>query len=260
MPEIITNRYTLPGVKKVVIFGASFNPPTTSHAAFIKLLLRTSEGFDTVCVIPAGQSPMKHLEIYATAEDRLAMLRLLIHSSIPREQVAKLRIETIELENPPPSRMVETLLQLIMNHRGQEAYTLACGYDHLAHFDRWYRWEAFKDLCTLKFYPRQGIHLCQKQTVNTLQKLLRAGIHVVIVFLNESERLAFCTYCFGAEHPRNIPRLELVCDEQAFIERSASSDIRGYYQRYFHHDVSETVPAGMLPEVHQYIVEHRCYP
>ena len=118
--------------QRIAVFGASFNPTTLGHVDFIRCLLQSSvPSFERICLIPSGQSPLKTAAEYASAKDRLQILDLVLQTQFTSLERARLRVETTEVSRQSPSWMVMTLTSLILSHRAQESYTLACGYDHL---------------------------------------------------------------------------------------------------------------------------------
>lgn len=245
----------------VVILGASFNPITVGHIAFINLLLRQHTLYDKVCLIPTGQSPLKLSSDYASVAERMEMVRLALDHQIDQSDVRRLRLETLELDNPGPSKTILTLAALILKYQCHERYTLACGYDHLLCFDQWYHWEEFFELCSLAFYPRQGVHIIQAKSVDVLRRLLQVGTRVSIFFSHENEKSTFSRYCadtWGKQYDHLQQQLMLCVDTKATLPESASSAIRAYYHAHGASKVIER-PEGVSLEVHDYIVNHACY-
>ncbi|HVT63356.1 MAG TPA: hypothetical protein VHD33_07730, partial [Legionellaceae bacterium] len=240
--------------KKVAIFGASFNPVTVGHMDFIRVLLR--EPFASIRIIPAAQSPLKSKNEYASVTDRLAMLQMSLKSQFDVKDQSRLCIERLELDRAAPSRMVVTLVALILLKQASERYTLACGYDHFSQMTQWYRWQTLAGLCQLAFYPREKISIVNEVHVAHLKQLCQAGFQISIIFLEQETKAAFAALCSqDPELTALMSTVDLRCDPCAYIRWSSATDIRAYYQLS-----SEVIaPEGMIPEVHDYILKHCCY-
>ncbi|MGA1017624.1 MAG: nicotinate (nicotinamide) nucleotide adenylyltransferase [Phycisphaerales bacterium] len=88
-----------------IVFGGSFDPP---HRAHVQLPRRAAEaiGAERVLYVPARLNPLKQRTPPASAEDRLAMLRLAIADDPHSE------IRTLELDREGPSYTAHTLRAL----------------------------------------------------------------------------------------------------------------------------------------------------
>jgi nicotinate (nicotinamide) nucleotide adenylyltransferase len=236
--------------ESVVIFGASFNPITQGHLAFIRALLDDPILQDQrIYLIPARQSPLKSPEMYASATDRLNMLMLALEHHFEQVDRERLLIQTLEIDRPGPSRMSVTLALLTLKHQAQQRYTLVCGYDHLACFQQWYQWPAFKYLAALIFYPREGISILGAESLASLGQLTQAGINVTIVCVDKTQMRSGARVCKAARW---------IYNQKARIAPSCATDIRAYYQACSG-DPQAAIPKGVTPEVHDYILNHACY-
>lgn len=63
-----------PGVRRVLIFGGTFDPPTRAHIELPRLVLERTQA-DQLVFVPAGRSPHKRENPTASDQHRLAMLR-----------------------------------------------------------------------------------------------------------------------------------------------------------------------------------------
>ncbi len=246
--------------KKVAIFGASFNPTTQGHIDLIQLLLQGHpDAYDLVRLMPAGQSPLKPAHQYAASTHRLHMLRMMLDAHVEPNDRCRLCVEHLEVDRSAPSRMVVTLSALVLLHHGHERYTLACGYDHVIQLSQWYRWQDLKHLCELVFYPRQGVSLVTEQHAWCLSALSQAGIGLKIIFSDAAQRVAFYEFCrthLDTLQMTWIAKITLVDDPKVRITSGSATAIRAYYQQAQTH---EAIPVGLTPEVHRYILKHRCY-
>lgn len=246
--------------KKVAIFGASFNPTTRGHIDLIQLLLKGHpDAYDLVRLMPTGQSPLKPAHQYASITDRLRLLQMMLDAHVDPCDRRRLCVEHLEVDRSAPSRMVVTLSALVLLHHGQERYTLACGYDHVSQLSQWYRWQDLKHLCELVFYPRQGVTLLTEQHVLCLITLSQAGLGLKIVFSESVHKGAFYEFCrtrLDTLQMTWIAKITLVDDPTVCIASSSATAIRAYYQQAQTH---AAIPEGLTPEVHRYILKHRCY-
>ena len=248
--------------QRIAVFGASFNPTTLGHVDFIRCLLQSSAPiFERVCLIPSGQSPLKTAAEYASATDRLQILDLVLHTQFTSLERARLRVETTEVTRQSPSWMVMTLTALILSHRAQESYVLACGYDHLVQMREWYRWSDLASLCEVYFYPRTEVDISNPMAAEACVVLCQAKINVTVIFINTVQKEEFFTLCILGRGEKDLKTLNqyliLVCDPMANIRASSASDIRAFY-----HNIEPTqtnVPEGISPEAHHYIIAHDCY-
>lgn len=168
-------------VSRIAIFGASFNPITLGHTDFIRVLVQQIPyDFDTVCLIPSGQSPLKSALEYASVQDRSQMLNLALMAEIDSRDRSRLRIDTSELLRNPPSKMIMSLSALTLMHQANEAYSLVCGYDHLLLMQTWYRWQELAGLCELWFYPRTDVDIMSDATFVACQLLCEADRKSVV--------------------------------------------------------------------------------
>jgi nicotinate-nucleotide adenylyltransferase len=131
---------------RVGIFGGTFDPPHVGHLLVAVDALERL-GLDRMVVVPAATQPLKAGEISATAEQRLAMARLLVDGD-PRFEV-----DPIEIERGGISYMVDTLQALAARWPGAELFLLT-GADVLGTFHRWRGPERIRELATLGVLAR----------------------------------------------------------------------------------------------------------
>ena len=111
------------------IFGGSFDPPHVGHLltavdAFEHL------GLDRVVFVPAGSQPLKARTAAAPADQRLAMLRLMV------DRDDRFTVDPIEIERTGLSFTVDTLRAYAERAASAERFLLV-GADVLASFDQW---------------------------------------------------------------------------------------------------------------------------
>ena len=135
------------------IFGGSFDPP---HFGHIKSALSLLEffPFQQIRFIPCQLSPHKK-HVYASGEHRLRMLNLVCKG------VQELKVEDRELNRPPPSYTIDTLIELREELGEQESLVLIMGLDAYLNFCTWHRYEEILSYCHLLLLHRPGYEIAE---------------------------------------------------------------------------------------------------
>lgn len=134
-------------MKRVGIFGGSFNPP---HIGHLKLVRAAAEqlALDKVLIIPALNPPHKDNSELASAQDRLNMCRLAFRNEL-------FEISDIELRREGKSYTVDTLKE-IKKERPRDKLFLIIGSDMLLSFHTWKDYREILNLATLAAAIREG--------------------------------------------------------------------------------------------------------
>jgi nicotinate-nucleotide adenylyltransferase len=116
-------------VVRLAIFGGSFDPPHLGH------LLAASDAcdqlpLDRIVFVPAATQPLKAGRATATAQQRLAMVRLLAGSD------SRFTVSDVEVERGGLSFTVDTLSHFASLHPADERFLLL-GADVLDSFGQW---------------------------------------------------------------------------------------------------------------------------
>jgi nicotinate-nucleotide adenylyltransferase len=133
---------------RIAIFGGSFDPPHIGH------LLAAGDAcdrlpLDRVVFVPAATQPLKVGRAGATAEQRLAMTRLLVQND-PRFEVS-----AVEVERGGLSFTVDTLSHFASLHPADEQFLLL-GADVLDSFEQWKEPERILQLARPVVLERSG--------------------------------------------------------------------------------------------------------
>ena len=117
---------------RIAILGGSFNPVHNAHLALADAVHRAL-GYDRVLFVPASIPPHKELDSGATAEDRIAMLRLAIADA------SFLEVEDCEIVRGGISYTIDTVAYLEEKYRDrlEGKIALVIGEDLVAGFDTW---------------------------------------------------------------------------------------------------------------------------
>ena len=126
-------------MKKIAVYGGSFDPPHKGHKLLAENLSRFC-GADKVVIIPTAMSPFKD-KSGASAEDRLNMCRLLFSEPL-------YEVSDIEILRGGKSYTIDTLTQIKKLYPDSQLY-LFMGDDMLLSFSKWYKYEEILGICTL---------------------------------------------------------------------------------------------------------------
>jgi nicotinate-nucleotide adenylyltransferase len=130
------------------LLGGTFDP---LHNAHLRLGVEALEALelDSVRWLPIGRPGHRDVP-HASAEDRLAMLRLaLAHDK-------RFTIDEADLHSPQPSYTVNTLARLRRELGGTVPLALIIGADHLLALERWREWRRLFELAHLAVAQRPG--------------------------------------------------------------------------------------------------------
>jgi nicotinate-nucleotide adenylyltransferase len=135
------------GLKRLGLFGGSFDPPHNAHLALARAALDEFV-LDELHWIPAGQPWQKARQITA-AEHREAMVRLAIDGE------SRFVINRIETQRAGPSFTLDTVRALRLQHEQAELF-LIIGADQYAGLHTWRDWQDLLGLVTLAVANRPG--------------------------------------------------------------------------------------------------------
>ncbi len=135
-------------MKKIAIFGGSFNPIHVGHVALAQAVLKQC-GLDEVWLMVSPQNPLK--QEVDLLEDTL------------RFQLAQKALEGVEgvvacdyeFHLPKPSYTWNTLQHLSEDYP-DHCFTLLIGGDNWAHFERWRHWKDILRHYDVIVYPRDN--------------------------------------------------------------------------------------------------------
>lgn len=133
---------------RLALFGGSFDPPHVGHLlvaqdAFERLSL------DRIVLVPAATQPLKVGRAVASAEQRVAMVRLLVEGD------ARFDVSTVEVDRAGLSFTVDTLTHYAEIYPAAERFLLL-GADVLATFAQWRQPERILQLARPVILEREG--------------------------------------------------------------------------------------------------------
>jgi len=137
-------------MKRVGLFGGSFDPVHNAHVALARTALAQLR-LGELRWIPVGQ-PWQKARRLAAAADREAMVRLAIAGE-PR-----FVLDRVELRRSGPTFTLDTVRDLIAAEPGNEWF-LILGQDQYASLHTWHGWRELLGLVTLAIANRPGAAL-----------------------------------------------------------------------------------------------------
>lgn len=136
------------GVRRIGLFGGTFDPPHNAHVALARLAL-TELALDELRWIPAGQPWQKARQI-TPATHREAMVRLAMGEE-PR-----FVLERCEIRRAGPSFTLDTVRELQAAQPGMQWF-LIIGQDQYAGLHTWRDWRELLSRVTLAVANRPGV-------------------------------------------------------------------------------------------------------
>ena len=136
-------------MKKIGIYGGSFNPVHYGHVGLAKWVLENTE-LDEVWFMVSPNNPLKDPKILAPEQERLEGVKEAI------KNIPGLVASDFEFSLPKPSYMARTLYNLYINHDATEyEFILIIGEDSLLDFKKWHNFEYILRAFKIFVYPRK---------------------------------------------------------------------------------------------------------
>lgn len=148
------NKYTM---KKIAIFGGTFDPPHVGHLKIAQTVQDTFS-FERFLFLPC-KSPVLKAETQTSAKHRLQMLKLML------KPFQEFTIDTREIYRDTPSYMVYTLESFHKDFGEQTTFTLMLGFDAFVQLPQWYQWEKILKQCNLLVINRPSSFIKDMPTI-----------------------------------------------------------------------------------------------
>jgi len=142
------DRLSVGGLKKIAIYGGTFDPVHHAHLILAREAIETLD-LDKVILVPAAISPLKKAAPVGSGEVRLAMLRAAIKGD------PKFEVDESELLRPSPSYTIDTVEEI---HRRECDASIYCliGEDNVEQLPRWHRFAQLEKIVRFVVLDRSG--------------------------------------------------------------------------------------------------------
>jgi len=137
-------------LRRVAIYGGSFDPVHKGHVEVARGVLQLFE-LDEVLFVPACVPP--HKSGVSSAFHRFAMLAL------ATQEHARLRLSTIELDEPNRPYAVDTIERLQSEIGSNSRVFFLIGADSWSEITTWHEWRRLLKMCDLVVVTRPGYEL-----------------------------------------------------------------------------------------------------
>ena len=141
-------RLSVEGLKKIAIYGGSFDPVHHAHLILAREAIQTLS-LEKVILVPAAISPLKKAAPVAGGEVRLAMLRAATNGE------PEFEVDECELRRPPPSYTIDTVEE-IRRREGDAAIYCLIGEDNIEQLPRWRRFTELEKIVRFIVLDRSG--------------------------------------------------------------------------------------------------------
>jgi nicotinate-nucleotide adenylyltransferase len=141
-------RLSVGGLKKIAIYGGTFDPVHHAHLILAREAIETLD-LDKVILVPAAISPLKKAAPIASGEVRLEMLQ----AAIKREP--KFEVDDCELLRLPPSYTIDTVEEIRRRECDVSIYWLI-GEDNIEQLPRWHRFAELERMVRFVVLDRTG--------------------------------------------------------------------------------------------------------
>ena len=195
-------------MKKVGIFGGSYNPIHIGHLALANYLCEYGN-LDEVWFMVSPQNPFKaHSSELWDDQLRLDLVRLAV------EEYPKFHASDFEFHLPRPSYMVNTLEKLREAYPDRE-FTLVIGADNWTSFPRWKDADILMAHHPLIIYPRPGYEIDESTLPTNVRLVNTPLLEVSSTFIRESLKQGKDVRYFL--HPKVWEKISCIFKEESLL-------------------------------------------
>ncbi len=151
--------------KPVVFFGGTFDPVHLGHVALARAAL-TELQLERLTVLPVGNPYQRGRTPFASAEQRVAMLRLAF------EHDSGISIDERELHREGATYTVDTLTEIRAELGADIPFVWLIGSDAFAKLHTWHRWRDLFTLTNFAVIMRAGVELTASTDVEFETEIL----------------------------------------------------------------------------------------
>ena len=141
-------------IKKVAIYGGTFNPPHKGHSLAIDFILKNTD-CDELWIMPSADRRDKVPNV--SKEDRLEMLKLMVKDELSNAQKT-VKITDIEYNLPSPSSTFQTK-QYLEKTYPNNTFVFVSGSDVINDIEeKWYKGSEVAQSTNFIFLERKGVN------------------------------------------------------------------------------------------------------
>ena len=137
------------GLKRIGIFGGSFDPLHCGHISIAKLA-RKQFNLYTVYIVPVLDQWLKGHDLFAGAEDRLDMARAAVRD------IEGIEVSDIDIRIGTSTYTINTIINMRKNYKHIGEIYVIFGDDTMETIGNWYRSEDLSKLANIVFYKRKN--------------------------------------------------------------------------------------------------------
>ncbi|ALC81695.1 MULTISPECIES: nicotinate-nucleotide adenylyltransferase [Bacillus] len=138
-------------MKKIGIFGGTFDPPHNGHLLMANEVLHRL-CLDEVWFLPNQIPPHKQEEKFSDSGHRIEMLKLAIESN------PSFKLQLIEMERPGPSYTYDTMVLLKEKYPDYQFYFII-GADMVEYLPKWHKIDELLEIVQFTGVKRIGFHM-----------------------------------------------------------------------------------------------------
>ncbi|WP_181219789.1 nicotinate-nucleotide adenylyltransferase [Bacillus subtilis] len=138
-------------MKKIGIFGGTFDPPHNGHLLMANEVLYQA-GLDEIWFMPNQIPPHKQNEDYTDSFHRVEMLKLAIQSN------PSFKLVLVEMEREGPSYTFDTVSLLKQRYPNDQLFFII-GADMIEYLPKWYKLDELLNLIQFIGVKRPGFHV-----------------------------------------------------------------------------------------------------
>lgn len=229
--------------RNIAILGGTFDPVHNGHLKIASEVLYKLD-FNQVLFIPNHTPPHRCAPI-ASPEQRLAMLELALNSQsnnqINNQISNQFKINTVELDNPGPSYMLDTVTKLKQSPElSNSNIWLILGLDAFYGLPSWYKWQDLTKISNFIIVDR---------VLNTINKQNIPDWAQDYLITNKLNKIENNTVYNGKALLLEIDLINI-----------SATQVRAQIKKLNHHENTNNSLLEIIPsKVYQYILQNNLY-
>ena len=211
---------------RAAIYGGTFDPVHKGHIEVARRVLELFE-LEEVLFVPAYVPP--HKIAISSAFHRFAMLAL------ATEHDPRLRLSTIELDEPARPYAVDTVERMQKAMAGERHFFFMIGADSWAEITTWHKWQRLLKMCDLIVVTRPGYELSGESPQDAAQVVDMRGMsarEVAVVLGRESGPRTFLTDAAMVDISATAIRAAARAGQSRQLNEMVPKAVANYIEKY----------------------------